>query len=94
MSIPFVLPVHVIPKSNRDEVLGWEVDAAGDKWLKIRLTAVPEDGAANKALVKFLAKTFDIAPTEITLTRGENSRYKRLKIDDDSIIDKIQLVAA
>ena len=94
MTLPYILPVHVIPKSNRNEILGWEEDAAGDKWLKLRVTAVPEDNKANEAVVKFLAKTFGVAPTDITLKQGDTSRYKRFKIDDETILDKIHALSA
>ncbi|MES2345761.1 MAG: DUF167 domain-containing protein [Chlamydiota bacterium] len=69
------LAVKVIPKSSKNELIGWENDA-----LKIRLRAIPEKGQANAALITFLAELLDIAQSQITLTHGETSRLKRLII--------------
>ena len=46
----------------------------------IRLAAPPVDGAANDALVAFLADTLDIPRRDITLVSGERSRDKRVRI--------------
>ena len=83
MAIPYILHVHVIPKSAKNQVLGWEEDAAGDRWLKVRVAAQPEDGQANKELVKFLAKTLNVTAKSIAVTGGESSRYKKVKIQGE-----------
>ncbi len=83
MSIPYILHVHVIAKSAKNQLVGWEKDAAGDRWLKVRVAATPEDGKANKELVKFLSKTLGVAAKQIRIATGEASRYKKLKIDGD-----------
>lgn len=70
-----VIPIKVIPKSHRNEVLGWEQEE-----LKVRITAAPEKGAANETLIRFLAKFFSIASSRITLLYGSSSRHKRLLI--------------
>ena len=46
----------------------------------IRLAAAPVDGAANDALIAFLADTLDIPRRDITLVSGERSRDKRVRI--------------
>ena len=71
----FILCVKVIPKANRNEIIGWE-----ENELKIRLKAVPEKGEANATLISFLAKTLNIAKSQIELTSGSTSRHKRLRI--------------
>ena len=70
-----MLPIKAIPNASRSEVSGWEQDA-----LKIKLQAVPEDGKANKELLRFLSKTLKIAKSDIALDSGEKSRHKRLII--------------
>lgn len=82
-TIPYILYVHVIPKSTKNQVIGWEVDAAGDRWLKVRIAAQPESGKANKELLTFLAKSLDIPAKSISLAAGVNSRYKKIKIVGD-----------
>lgn len=81
MTIPYILHVHVIPKSSKNQVIGWEEDAAGDRWLKVRVAAPPEDGLANKELLKFLAKLLGTTAKKISLSSGEASRYKKVKIE-------------
>lgn len=70
-----ILNVHVQPKAGRDEVVG----CYGNR-LKIRVTAPPVDGKANKHLRDFLATTFKVAKRDIILVAGENGRDKRFKI--------------
>lgn len=71
-----ILTVKVIPKSSRNEIIGWEENS-----LRIRIAAVPEKGNANEALIAFLAKTLGIGKTHITLISGTTSRQKRLRIE-------------
>ena len=46
----------------------------------IRLAAPPVDGAANAALVAFLAAALDVPRRDITLVAGDKSRDKRIRI--------------
>ncbi|MDP3046091.1 MAG: DUF167 domain-containing protein [Chloroflexota bacterium] len=63
--------VKVAPRASRDQVVGVE---AGE--LKVRLAAPPVEGAANAALVDFLARRLGLAKSQVTLLRGEKSRHK------------------
>lgn len=63
--------VKVAPRASRDEVVGVE---AGE--LKVRLAAPPVEGAANAALVDFLARRLGLSKAQVTLMRGEASRHK------------------
>ena len=65
------LTVRVQPRASRSELAGVHGDA-----LKIRLTAPPVDGAANDALIKFLADTFGVPRRDITILSGAASRTK------------------
>ena len=69
------LSVRVQPRASRDEIAGRYGDA-----IKIRLTAPPVDGAANEALVKFLARTLDIPVNAITIVAGGSSRSKVVEL--------------
>jgi uncharacterized protein (TIGR00251 family) len=68
--------IHVMPKSAHNRIEGTVTDAAGKEWLKVRLTAAPEDGKANKALLKLLAKEWGCPVSSLSIIRGETSRYK------------------
>jgi uncharacterized protein (TIGR00251 family) len=48
--------------------------------LAIRLAAPPVEGAANKALIAFLAETFGVSKSAIRVESGERSRRKRVRI--------------
>lgn len=67
--------VRVVPRAGRTGIAGTRGDA-----LLIRLAAAPVDGAANDALVAFLASLFDRPTRDITLVSGHASRDKRVAI--------------
>jgi uncharacterized protein len=79
-AVSCTLDVHVQPRAKRDEIAGWH----GER-LRVRLTAPPVDGAANEALVKFLAKALGVRRSQITLTLGERSRDKTVMIEGVSL---------
>jgi len=70
-----ILYIQTQPHASKDEI----VDPQGDS-LKIRITAPPVDGKANQHLLKFLAKTFRVARSNITLIKGDTSRIECLSI--------------
>ncbi|MBS0271515.1 MAG: DUF167 domain-containing protein [Proteobacteria bacterium] len=77
------LIVHLTPKASRNKIEGWSLDAEKKRILRVRVTAVPEDGKANKALIQLLSKTLHISKSRISLIRGETSRIKQLEIKMD-----------
>jgi len=75
--------VHLIPQASHTKIEGWETDAAGKKRLRVKVTAVPEDGKANAALIKLLSKTLGIPKSKIVLIRGTTSRLKEFEIEGE-----------
>ncbi len=71
-----LLPVRVQPRASRDQVVGVQ-----DEALKVRLTAPPVDGAANQALVKFLAKALGVSKGRLSLVSGQKSRRKLVRVE-------------
>jgi Uncharacterized conserved protein len=67
--------VRVMPRAGRTTIAGVRGNA-----LAIRLAAAPVDGAANEALIAFLADTFDRPRRDITIVSGHTSRDKRVAI--------------
>jgi uncharacterized protein (TIGR00251 family) len=60
--------------------------------VKIRLTAPPVDGAANAALVRFLADRLALRPTAVSIVAGEKSRRKEVEIqglDRATVLDRL-----
>jgi uncharacterized protein len=70
-----LLTVRVQPRASRTEIAG-EIDGA----VKIRLASPPVDGAANRALVAFLAKRLGRPKTAIRIERGERARSKVVRV--------------
>lgn len=68
--------IRVTPNASKDEILGWEDDPRAGKVLRVRLQAPPVDGKANAALLKFLAKTWGVSKSSLTLLKGQSSRTK------------------
>ncbi len=70
-----VLRLYIQPKASRDNIIGLH----GDE-LKVAITAPPVDGQANAHLVKYLAKQFRVAKSQVILEKGETGRHKQVKI--------------
>jgi len=70
-----LIRVRLTPRSSRDELLGLE-----DGVFRIKLTAPPVEGKANKALVAFLSKALGLSKGAVTILSGERSREKTLSI--------------
>lgn len=73
--------VKLTPGAKKNEILGWEEDLLGERTLKVHVTAIPEKGKANKALIALLSKEWKIPKTSIRIIRGETSRVKILEIE-------------
>jgi uncharacterized protein len=69
------IEVQVVPRARRSGVDG----ALGDA-LKVRVAAPPVEGAANEALIAFLATALRLRRRDIELLSGERSRHKRLRL--------------
>lgn len=76
-----VLAVRLTPRGGRDAVDGWAQDADGRPYLKVRVASPPVDGAANAALMAFLAKTLKIPRSAVRIAAGDTARLKRLELD-------------
>jgi uncharacterized protein (TIGR00251 family) len=69
------LRVRVQPRASRSEIAG----VHGDE-LRIRLQAPPVDGAANEALVRFLAEALGAPRSAVEIVSGLASRSKTVVI--------------
>jgi uncharacterized protein (TIGR00251 family) len=72
------LAIRVTPRASRNEI----VEVLSDGTVRIRLTAPPVEGKANEALVEFLSKVLDIAPSRIEIVAGLTGRVKLVSILD------------
>jgi hypothetical protein len=85
------LRIRLTPKGGRDRIEGWVNDEKDHAVLKVRVSAVPERGKANEALVELLAKELRIAKSLISIRSGETSRLKTVFIarDGDDLAAKV-----
>ncbi|RWC39291.1 MAG: DUF167 domain-containing protein [Mesorhizobium sp.] len=90
MSAPFRLRddgvdlfVRLTPKAALDRLEGVEASADGRSHFKARVRAVPENGAANHALEKLLAKALGVPGSAVSVVAGGSSRLKTVRISGD-----------
>ena len=69
------ITVYVQPRAAKTEIAGLH-----DGYVKVRIAAPPADGAANKALIEFIARRLGIAKSNVRLIGGESSRRKLIEI--------------
>jgi len=67
--------VTVQPRGSRNELVGLQGDA-----LKIKLTAPPVEGAANRMCVEFLAKSLKVRKSDVEIIQGHSSRAKKVLV--------------
>ncbi len=75
-----LLEVRLTPNAARDAVEGLETLADGKTVLIARVRAVPEKGAANKALEKALAALFSLPKSKVEVVKGLTARQKTVAI--------------
>jgi uncharacterized protein (TIGR00251 family) len=67
--------VRIVPRASRGEIAG-EYNGA----LRIRIAAPPVDGAANRELVRLLAKSFKLPQNAVEIVSGTGSKNKVVRI--------------
>ena len=84
VSIPsstgITLRVRVQPKASRNEILGFR-----EEILRLRVTAPPEDGKANSAVVHLVAKALDLSRNQLEIIRGHSSRNKLIRVTSSNV---------
>lgn len=74
-----VLNIFVQPKASKNQIAGCHGDA-----VKVKLTAPPVEGEANRQCLKFLAKALKRPKSALEIVSGHTSRHKRILIHADS----------
>ncbi|MHA1529512.1 MAG: DUF167 family protein [Alphaproteobacteria bacterium] len=80
------LTVRLTPRGGRDALGGVRRDLAGRAQLLARVASPPLDGAANKALIKMVAKALSVPKSAVAITAGKIARIKTLEIAGDPAI--------
>ncbi|MGC1273601.1 MAG: DUF167 domain-containing protein [Planctomycetaceae bacterium] len=83
-----VLPVHAKPKSSRNGVVGVHAGR-----LKVAVTAAPEKGKANAAVLEVLAKGLGLKRSQLSLVAGETDPRKTVLVTGIDAADVRQRIA-
>jgi len=78
-----LVTLHLIPKARQERISGLERRADDTVLLKVAVTAVPEKGKANKALLKLLSQTWGVGMRSLCLIRGQKDRYKTVLVEGE-----------
>ena len=86
------LAVRLKPRASRNGTDGVVTGADGRTALQIRLTAPPVEGAANVALIAFLAEALEMRKADIAIRSGQTARIKILHLSGDcaTILTKLR----
>lgn len=87
------LTIRLTPAGGADRIDGALRDETGQLYLKARVRAAPENGEANAALEKLIAKAFGVAKGKVAVVRGQTARIKQLEIDGASESEVAAFVA-
>ena len=84
-----VIHCWIQPRASKTSIAGLHAGC-----LKISLAAPPVDGQANAELCKFLAKKLDLSKSSVTISAGDASRRKSVRVEGiakKSLIEKLIL---
>ena len=73
-----IVNIRILPNEKKNEIIK---DSGA---IKIKITAQPVGGKANKALIEFLSKQFKISKTSIKILRGETSKEKTILFETNN----------
>jgi uncharacterized protein (TIGR00251 family) len=87
-----LVSVRLAPKSSADRIRGVYREAGGAAVLKLSVTAAPEAGRANAALLRLLAKAWKLPKTSLSVVSGATSRRKVVLVsgDPDVLIARLE----
>jgi uncharacterized protein len=69
------IPIRAVPRAARNAL-----DGVAEGALRVRLAAPPVEGAANKALVAFLAELLGVPKRDVEIVTGERGRRKLVRV--------------
>jgi uncharacterized protein YggU (UPF0235/DUF167 family) len=75
--------LRVTPRGGRDEIDGVETLADGRNVVKVRVRAIAEGGAANRAVTELVAKALGVPKGKVRVLTGTTSRLKQVAVDGD-----------
>ena len=79
-----IIHLKITANASKNDICGIINDTNGQQYLKVKVTAIADNGAANKAIIEFLAKKWDISKSSIEIIAGKTASRKRILIKDTS----------
>lgn len=77
------IALKVTPGARRDEVLGWEDNYPGvGRVLRLKISAPPVEGKANKAIEVFLARRLGVPKSTVRIVQGSTGHIKRVELPE------------
>jgi hypothetical protein len=73
----------VQPRARRNQIGGLAAEADGGVALKVAVTAAPEDGKANAAVIALLAEAWDVPKSALAVVAGAADRRKTIHLQGD-----------
>lgn len=77
--------LKIVPNSSKNEICGIILGADGQQMLKIKVTAIADDGKANKELIAFLARECGLPKSNIEIISGKTARNKKILLHSSEI---------
>ncbi len=74
------IPLRVVPRARRNGI-----DGVVEGALRVRIAAPPVEGAANKALLGFLAAALGLPKRDLAIIAGERGRQKLLRVQGQTV---------
>lgn len=82
-----ILNIKLTPNSSKNEILGYT-----DEYVKIKISAPPNENKANKKLISYISDWLNIAKSNISLISGDKARLKKVLIKNIIREDLIQKI--
>lgn len=78
---PITIAVRLTPRASMNRVGEARQQNNGEEQLMVYVTAPADNGKANEAMIRLLAKHYNLAPSRLTLVRGHTNRNKLVRIE-------------
>lgn len=88
--------IRATPGASRDEIAGLWTGGDGETRLAVKVSAPPDKGRANAAIVKLLAKRIGVSKSAVVIVAGETARLKTVEIkgDPETLSTKLETLFA
>lgn len=80
-----IFNVKLVPNSSFSKIVDYT-----EEYVRIKISSPPIENKANKELITFCSKFFDVNKSKISIVSGEKSKLKKVLIQDSSIVELSQ----